>query len=175
MIKAASISRNFLASGLFQCFLGALIIALGSQICVPWVPVPLTFQTLFVLIVVSRLGANLGALSVLLYLIEGLAGIPVFAEFSAGPAILLGPSGGYLLGFIPAAYLTGIILNRFTNRTFLSVLLAGLAGEVALLVTGYLQLAHFIGFSDAYTVGILPFILGDFLKLTLFAMIASKK
>jgi biotin transport system substrate-specific component len=175
MIKTKSNSRNTLISELFQCFLGAFIISIGAQICVPCIPVPLTLQTLGILLVASRLGARLSALSVLLYLVEGLAGIPVFAEFSWGQSVILGPSGGYLIGFVPAAYLTGILLKRSVNRTFLSVFLAGLAGEIVLLSIGYLQLAHFIGFADAYTCGILPFILGDFLKLTVFAMTTLRK
>ncbi|MDR2598543.1 MAG: biotin transporter BioY [Holosporales bacterium] len=173
MINTGSNTGNCLTSSILQCLRGACIIAIGSHICVPFVPVPLTLQTLSVLFVVSHLGSKLGACSALLYLLEGLAGIPVFAEFSAGPAVVFGPSGGYLMGFIPAAYLTGILLEQRANRTFLSVFLAGLAGEIILLFIGFLQLSYFMGFADAYTFGIIPFILGDFLKLTIFAMISS--
>jgi biotin transport system substrate-specific component len=162
-------------SGKFQCFLGALIISIGAQVYIPLIPVKVTLQTLSILFVVSHFGAKLGTLSVLLYLIEGIVGIPVFAGFSAGLSIFLGPSGGYLIGFVPAAYLTGILLERSTNRTFLSVFLAGLAGEIILLVIGYLRLVHFMGFFDAYIFGILPFILGDFLKLTIFTLSVSKR
>ncbi|MDR0625384.1 MAG: biotin transporter BioY [Holosporales bacterium] len=158
---------------LLGCFVGSGVIAISAQICIPLIPVPITLQTLGVFLVGALLGARYGAFAVLLYLAEGMAGAPVFAKFSSGLHVIFGPTGGYLIGFVFAAYLTGALFERLKKRTFFSVFLAGLAGELVSLLAGYLQLTHFVGYYKAFTVGIMPFIIGDFLKLTLFALLMS--
>jgi biotin transport system substrate-specific component len=160
---------------LLKCLLGASVVAVGSQICIPLIPVPFTLQTLSVFFVAYALGAKLGTFAVLIYLIEGVAGVPVFANFSSGMSVILGPTGGYLIGFVPLVFLLGFLLDRLKNVEFLLVLMVGFVSNLILLTIGYLRLAHFIGFYDAYALGVLPFIIGDFLKLTVFSVIISKK
>ncbi|MDR1475782.1 MAG: biotin transporter BioY [Holosporales bacterium] len=175
MISTSILFQNGWRFGVLRCLLGSCFIAVGSQIYIPFDPVPFTLQTFCVLLLGLCCGSKIGTLSVLLYLTEGIMGIPVFAGYNSGISILLGPAGGYLVGFIFAAYITGAMSEKWSRKSLASVFVIGLVGEIVLLLIGYLRLAHFIGFSDACTFGILPFIFGDFFKLTLCAIIASKK
>src|SRR4051812_4544510 len=93
--------------GLALALLGSLFVAICAQISVPLPFVPITMQTFAVLTVGAALGWRLGALSLVFYIAEGAAGLPVFAEFKAGPAVILGPTGGYIVGFVIAAAVTG--------------------------------------------------------------------
>ena len=99
------------------------------RIPLPFTPVPITGQTFAVLLVGAVLGSRRGAASLLLYLMQGLVGLPFFAGGTSGLAILLGPTGGYLVGFIVAAYLVGLLAARGLDRRIPSALLAFLAGE----------------------------------------------
>ncbi len=150
---------------------GSLLIALGAQAALhlPFSPVPITAQTLAVLLTGALLGSRRGALSVLAYLMEGLAGWPVFSAGRAGLAHLLGPTGGYLLGFVAAAYLTGYLAERGWDRRVGTTVLAMLAGNAALYAPGLAWLARFVGASQALTLGLYPFIIGDLLKIALAA------
>ena len=100
-LKIFRLQEIFLALG------ASFFLAIASQLSIPLEPVPFTFQTVSVFIISSLLGSRVGALSVFAYLVEGIAGLPVFANCSAGIQIILGPTGGYLLGFFPAAYFSG--------------------------------------------------------------------
>jgi biotin transport system substrate-specific component len=129
---------------------------------------------LSVLLVASVLGSRCGTIAVVLYLSEGIAGIPVFAFGSSGIKAILGPSGGYLLGFVPAAYATASLLEKTKNRGVLRVLLCGLVGELILLSSGYLHLSYFFGIQKAYLFGVAPFLLGDLLKVAVFTLLVRK-
>jgi biotin transport system substrate-specific component len=121
------------------------------------------------------LGSRGGVLAVAFYLAEGVVGFPVFAAYSSGIKVILGPTGGYLLGFIPAAYVTGRLLEKIQKERIFQIFLAGLAGELVLFAVGYLQLAYFCGVSKAYVYGVAPFLLGDLLKLIAFSLLVRKK
>lgn len=99
---------------------GSLVMALCAQIAIGY-PVPITGQTFAVLMIGALLGSRRGALCVLTYLAEGLAGLPVFAQGRAGLADLLGPTGGYLVGFVFAAYVVGALSDRTWDRDRKSV------------------------------------------------------
>ncbi|MDR1522084.1 MAG: biotin transporter BioY [Streptococcaceae bacterium] len=171
MLFKQSVKRQVLGvQRLLQCLCGSFAIALGAQISIPFVPIPLTLQTMAVLFVVSMLGSKGGTIAVLLYLLEGIMGLPVFAGFSSGIWRILSPTGGYLLGFVPAVYFSGTLLHRYHNRSFGAIFLAGLVGILITFVWGYLQLAYFVGFSRAYTLGIVPFYAADLLKLLIFSL-----
>lgn len=148
---------------------GSLFIALSARIAIhlPFSPVPITGQTLAVLLAGALLGSRRGALSVLAYLAEGLAGLPVFSAGRAGLAHLLGPTGGYLIGFVAAAYLTGYLAERGWDRRPLTTALAMLAGNVALYLPGLAWLASFVGADKALALGLYPFVIGDLLKIVL--------
>jgi len=148
---------------------GSLLVALSAQIAIPlpFSPVPITAQTLAVLLTGALLGSRRGALSLLAYLAEGLAGLPVFSAGRAGLDHLRGPTGGYLVGFVVAAYLAGYLAERGWDRRPLTTALAMLAGNVALYLPGLAWLAKFVGPAQAPALGLYPFIVGDLLKIAL--------
>ncbi len=145
---------------------GSLLIGLCAQIKIqPFGPVPITGQTFAVLIVGALLGAKRGGMAVLAYLAQGVAGLPVFAVVS-GPAALVGPTGGYLIGFVPAAYLTGLLAERGWDRRIGTTVLAMALGNVVIYAFGLLWLCCLAGVSKTVvTTGLLPFIGGDILKI----------
>jgi len=152
--------------------LGSAFIALLAQVAIPlpFSPVPITGQTFAVLLVGALLGRARGGLSVLLYLLEGAAGLPVFAGGTAGLARLLGPTGGYLVGFVVAAAVVGFLAQRGWDRKVGSTALAMLVGNAFIYLFGLPWLAHFVGAEKAVSLGLLPFIPGDLVKLALAAL-----
>ena len=156
---------------------GSLFTALMAQITIPlpFTPVPITGQTLAVLLVGAALGSRRGALSMAAYVVEGALGLPVFAGGTAGLKRLTGPTGGYLIGFIAAAFVTGWLAERGWDRRPLSTALAMLTGNAVIYLFGLPWLALFLGgFSGpkgALALGLLPFIPGDLLKLALAAFL----
>ncbi|MDR1267663.1 MAG: biotin transporter BioY [Holosporales bacterium] len=163
------------AQELGKYLLGAAFVALCAQIVIPIKPVPFTMQTFAVFFLAAKLGAKGSVYALLLYLSAGIAGLPVFSRLGAGMEVLLAPTGGYLLGFVPAAYFTGSVLQRFTKKSFLTCLLAGLVGEGVLMLCGASRLAAFVGWPKAYALGVAPFLLTDLLKLTAFACVARER
>lgn len=158
----------------------ALLTALGAYLAVPLPtgPVPLSMQTMFVLLSGLLLGARLGAAAQVVYLAAGLAGMPVFAHGFGGPAVLLGPTGGYLIAFPFAAALAGWVAERAPRASLplsLAVLAAGAAlGSVAILAGGWAQLTVMGGdVSRALAVGVLPFLAGDAAKLVLAVVLVA--
>jgi biotin transport system substrate-specific component len=151
---------------------GSLLIGLCAQIkLMPFGLVPITGQTFAVLMIGALLGANRGALAVLAYLAQGLAGLPVFA-MGSGPLVLMGPTGGYLMGFVPAAYITGLLAEKGWDRRFTTTVLAMAMGNVIIYACGIVQLCLLTGFSGTVlTAGLLPFIPGDILKILLAAIL----
>jgi len=151
---------------------GSLLVALGAQIRIslPFTPVPITGQTFGVLLVGALLGARRGALSLLAYLIEGGAGLPVFAGGAAGAHHLLGPTGGYLVGFVAAALATGWLAERRWDRRVWTAALAMAVGNMVIYGFGLLWLARFVGPERVLVAGMLPFLPGDALKLLLAAL-----
>lgn len=150
---------------------GSALIALSAQVAVPlpFSPVPVTGQTFAVLLLGAALGATRGAAAVLAYLAEGAAGLPVFAGGLAGPAVLLGPTGGYLLGFLPAAWISGALAERGWDRRFPSTLAAMTLGDIAIFATGVPWLARFVGAENAIAFGLAPFLAGNAAKIVLAA------
>ncbi len=153
----------------YECTLIAgfsLLVALSAQVAIPlpFTPVPVTLQTLMVLATGALLGSRRGAAAIILYIAEGAAGLPVFAMGASGPAHLAGPLGGYLVGFVAAAFLAGLISERGWDRGGL-LAFAGLAiADLAIYVPGLLWLGAFTGFSRVLVQGALPFLVADLLK-----------
>ena len=152
--------------------LGSLLIAASAQLALylPISPVPVTGQTFAVLLVGFALGWRRGLLSLALYLGEGLLGLPVFAGGGSGIPWLLGPTGGYLLGFLFAAGLVGALAERGFDRRWSSTLLAFALGQAVIYLFGALWLSTFVGLQDAYSTGVAPFLVGDLLKAVLAAV-----
>jgi biotin transport system substrate-specific component len=132
-------------------------------------------QTFAVLSIAAKLGPRFGVYTVFLYLLAGVGGLPAFAQCGPGARILLSPTGGYLLGFIPAVYFTGRLLQSSRKEGFWVPFLAGLVGAMTILLCGAGRLVAFVDLSQAYTLGMAPFLLGDFLKVVTFALLVRGK
>lgn len=156
---------------LLLAFAGSLLLIVSAKFQVPFYPVPMTLQPLVVLLLGVALGSRLGAATVLLYLAQGAAGLPVFAgtpEKGVGLAYMVGPTGGYLLGFALAAYVTGWLAERGFDRTRLGTALAMSLGMVVIYSLGLLWLGVFVGYNaNLLHLGLTPFVLGDLLKIAL--------
>ncbi len=155
---------------------GSAFIALSAQVQVPLWPVPMTGQTFAVLIVGVAYGWRLGAATLLLYMAEGAMGIPVFAKAAAGPAVIMGPTGGYIMGFVLAAAVIGYLAERGWDRNVWSMALAMAIGNAAIYLLGLPWLALYLAgvgaeqpVAAAIAGGLTPFLLGDALKLALAA------
>jgi len=155
--------QNFLA------VVGAsLLIALTARISIPlpFTPVALSLAPHVCLFLGALLGARRGALAVMLYLLQGVAGFPVFALGKAGGlAYLMGPTGGYLIGYAAGAYLTGFLVEKMEDRSSIKILGAMTLGNLALYAFGVAQLSLFLGIPKAILCGVVPFLFGDALKL----------
>ena len=158
---------------------GSLFVALSSRIVLvlPFTPVPVTGQTLAVLAIGATLGARRGALSLLAYLLEGAIGLPVFAGGAAGIARLVGPTGGYLWGFVAAAYVVGSLVERGWGRRLPTALASLSIGNASLYLFGLSWLARFVGVDKALPLGLYPFVAGDLVKMVLVAsaMVVGRK
>jgi biotin transport system substrate-specific component len=151
---------------------GSLVIAGSAQIAVG-LPVPVTGQTFAVLMMAALLGSRRGVLCVLAYLAEGLMGLPVFSQGRVGPAMFFGPTGGFLLGFVPAAYLVGVLAERGWDRRAVMTMLAMVLGSVAMYACGLAWLSCLDSLlgkplgGGVLAVGLYPFLIGDVLKIVL--------
>ncbi len=154
-------------------FGGALALAVSAKVQVPFYPVPMTLQTLVVLVLAAAYGARLGAAAVALYLLEGLLGAPVFAGALAGPVYMAGPTGGYLAGFLAAAWLTGFLAQRGWDRTWWRLLAAMTIGHAVIFAFGFAWLAALIGPDKAFAFGVAPFALATVIKTLLGVALVS--
>jgi biotin transporter BioY len=145
----------------------SLLLALSAQVRIPlpFTPVPITAQTFVVLLAGALLGPRLGVVTMLAYLLEGAAGLPVFQGGNSGIAYMLGPTGGYLLGFIASAAITGWFAERGLDRRFATAILAMFLAEIALYTCGLARLSSFVPADRLLQMGLLPFIPGDIIKI----------
>ena len=159
----------------YAAIFGALTAA-GAFIVIPLPPVPITAQTFFMNVAALLLGGTLGALSQLIYIMLGVVGIPVFAGGKAGLGVLFGPTGGYLAGFVLAAFVIGTMNRLKNNPGILWDIFSMLIGMLLIYVLGcsWLSLTAHMSFQKALTVGTLPFIPGDVLKIALAALVAFR-
>ena len=148
---------------------GSLLLAVSAQFKIPLYPVPVTGQTLVVLLIGMTYGPRLAGITLAAYLFEGALGLPVFAGGAAGAAVLMGPTAGYLFGFLLAAIAMGYLAERGLGRTVVSTITAMVIGNCVIYLCGALWLANFIGFGQAIAAGVLPFLYGDALKLVVAA------
>ncbi len=145
----------------------AAFVALAAQIRIPlpFTPVPLTAQTFAVLLAGAALGARRASAAMFLYLLAGGVGLPVFTGFGYGAAHLSGPTGGYLWGFVPAAWLCGFLARRGWDRGLFTNLAAMALGSMVIYLAGVIWLGRFVGYERVFSLGILPFLPGDLLKI----------
>lgn len=159
-------ARTLATSALF-----AALIAVGGLISIPISPVPLTLQSLFVYLSVLRLKES-SSISIAIYLFMGLAGLPVFAGGAAGIAELIGPRGGFLIGFLAASIISGFMASKF--KKFFWKAMALVVCELIILFAGWLWLSYWVGLLGALWLGVIPFIPGDGVKICL-ALAVDKK
>ncbi len=156
-----------------QSLLGSMILALSAQITVPLPLVPITGQTLGLVAIAYFMGTKAGVSSVILYLLEGLAGLPVFAGFGAGLPILLGTSGGYLFGFIPTVAVMGYLFEKTNTKNIFINFGIIILGQTLAIVCGLPQLSLFVPSDQLLMIGLYPFIAGAFVK-SILATVAIK-
>lgn len=181
---AAGSTNGRLAKNIILAILGSLAIWVSAKIQVPFYPVPMTMQVFVILAIGAAFGSRLGLATVLLYLAEGAAGLPVFAgtpEKGIGFAYMVGPTGGYLVGFALAACITGFFAERGWDRSYFKTAIAMLLGLSVIYLVGVTWLAlpfsalvvaggstfTGIGLEKAITYGFMPFWIGDLVKVAL--------
>lgn len=147
--------------------LSSILISLFAKVSIPlpFSPVPIATQGIVVLILSAILGSKRAVAAVLGFLAQGAAGLPVFAGGSAGMIKLFGPTGGYLFGYLVAAYLVGTLSEKIQNRTPMKMFWILSAGNAMFFLFGVPYLAAYIGFKNAFLLGLAPFVIGDLFKL----------
>ena len=155
---------------LFLILVGSLLLTASAKVQVPFYPVPMTLQTLVVLLIGIAFGWRMGSATVLAYLAQGALGFPVFAgtpEKGLGLLYMAGPTGGYLLGFALAAATTGWLAERGLDRSAIGTAFAMAAGNVVIYVCGLVWLSSFVGMEKAVDFGLVPFLFGDLMQIAL--------
>lgn len=165
MLESRFKLRMMITSALFAAIIGVL-----AQVTIPLPLVPITGQTLAIGLAATILGARYGTISVLVYLCMGAIGIPVFAQMSGGLGILFGPTGGYLIGFIPTALIIGYYLEK-TSFTIKHAVIANVIGMFVALIFGtvWLKVIANLSWTAAFTGGFAPFLITGLLKAVLAA------
>jgi biotin transport system substrate-specific component len=161
--------KNTFLVNITLAVIGSLFVALMAQITIylPFSPVPITGQTFAVLLIGMSYGSRLGSITILTYLLEGVSGMPFFAGGLAGPSVLVGPSGGYLLGFVVAAWVVGRFVERHTVMKPITTFFIFVVGSVVIYTFGVIWLSISLGLHKAIAVGVLPFLPGDLIKALL--------
>ena len=156
---------NAIVRNLILAIVGSLALWVSAKISIPFWPVPLTMQTLVVLVIGMAFGARLGAATVLLYLAEGAVGLPVFSgtpEKGIGLAYMMSTRGGYLVGFVLAAGAVGFLAERGWDRSPVKTALAMVLGNILIYMTGLLWLGTIVGWDKPVLAwGLTPFLAGD--------------
>lgn len=157
--------ENSLFKQIVLILAGVIVLAAASQLSIPLIPVPLTFQSATVILIGMAYGARYGTYVIATYLIAGACGLPVFADFSFGIAPFFGPTGGYLIGFLPAAFISGYLAQKGWAKGVISSFIAACLGVSIIFLLGISVLSTFVGWEKAIDVGLMPFILSEFIKL----------
>ncbi|MHB9097988.1 MAG: biotin transporter BioY [Syntrophales bacterium] len=159
----------------YSAMFGA-ITAVGAYIVIPLPLVPITLQTFFVSLAPALLGGALGAMSQIIYVLIGVIGLPVFAGGKAGFGVLIGPTGGYLTGFIVGAYIIGKLIELKKKPGFLWMTSAMIIGHIALYTLGVAQLMLVakLSLGKAVAVGVIPTLPGGIIKILAAAFIAGR-
>ena len=146
---------------------GSILLAISAHVKVPFYPVPVTMQTMFVLLIGMAYGSRLGLATMLAYLAQGAVGLPVFAS-GAGLAYMAGPTGGYLAGFALAAFAVGLMAEKGWGKNMMTTAAAMIVGNIIIYALGVTWLSNIVGsFDKAIQFGLAPFIYGDLLKIVI--------
>lgn len=153
---------------IFMILFSIFFLAAMANIRIPLWPVPITMQTFAVFLVAFFFGSKKGFLTILAYIVAGIVGFGVFTGYKSGIAPLLGPTGGYLIGFLFMAFFIGKMIEKGYGRTKKSVLLCMITGEIILYMFGLTGLFFYLGnisLLKLLTLGLFPFIIGDIIKI----------
>jgi biotin transport system substrate-specific component len=177
LIKEVLMKREVLSlRGMAYAAMFGAATAVGAYIIIPLPLVPITMQTFFVSLAAALLGGVMGALSQVFYVLIGVIGFPVFAGGKAGFGVLLGPTGGFLAGFIVGAYIMGKLIEMKESPGFIWIASAMIIGHGVLYVFGVAQLMFVakLSFGKAFAVGVMPTLSGGIIKILAAAFIAGK-
>jgi biotin transport system substrate-specific component len=166
LVLADRIIPRHLVTDITLVVLGAALVGGFAQLYVPLWPVPVTGQTLAVLLVGATLGAVRGALAMVVYAVVGIVGVPWFSEADSGWHVIAGPTGGYIVGFVFSAFLVGWLSERQWDRKLLKALALFLGGSVAVFAIGLPWLSFVLGtdLNTTLAYGLWPFIVGGLIK-----------
>ena len=170
VLKEKSTEKFSIISKLFTIVTCSFLLILSAKIKVDLYPVPMTLQPLAVLMIAMLCGRNIALASVSLYLFQGIIGLPVFA-YGGGLMYLMGPTGGFLFGFLIATIIVGELADRGWGQFLFKSIFAMLIGMIIIYFFGIVQLTIIKGFDFAIINGLKPFIIGDFYKLVLAALL----
>ena len=162
-----------LITNVFTVIVCSILLILSAKIKVDLYPVPMTLQPLAILMIAMLCGRNISLASVTLYLLQGIIGLPVFA-YGGGLLYLLGPTGGFLFGFLVASIFVGELADRGWGKKIIQSIFAMLLGMFTIYFFGIFQLSLIKGFDYAIINGMKPFIIGDFYKLLLAALLVPQ-
>ena len=168
-------SQSKLVKSLLIIILGSIILTISAKIKIPFYPVPMTMQTFVVLLLGLSFGYRIGLLTICLYLLEGIIGLPVFSnspEKGVGLVYFTGPTMGYLIGFLSACYLASFVK---INDNFLIILLKLILATSTIYVLGLLWLGTLIGWDKPiFELGVKPFLLAEIFKIILLTLLTKK-
>ncbi len=170
ILKEKSIEKFSIVTTLFTILICSFLLILAAKTKVDLYPVPMTLQPLAVLMIAMLCGRNIAVASVSLYLFQGIIGLPVFA-YGGGLMYLMGPTGGFLFGFLIASIIVGELADRGWGKLLFKSIVAMLIGMFVIYFFGVVQLSVIKGFDFAIINGLKPFIIGDFYKLLLAALL----
>ncbi len=172
LLPKGGISRY--ASYLGLAVIGSLLLWVSAKTQVPFFPVPMTLQTLAILLIAATCGFRLGLAMIGLYMIEGMLGLPVFSstpERGIGIAYMVGPTAGYLVGFVVATGFVGWFAERGAIDSSLKLFAVMFVGAALILAFGFAWLSTFMGAQAAFNVGVAPFMLGELFKVSIAALL----
>ena len=165
-------STNMVLRNVVLAIAGSLLLWVSAKVQIPFYPVPMTMQTFVVMGLGVAFGWRLAVATLILYMIEGAAGLPVFAgtpEKGISLAYMAGTTGGYLVGFVAAAGVIGWLAEKGADKSAFKMFAAMLLGSAIIYACGVTWLSTFIGFEKAIQFGVVPFLYGDLLKAAMAA------
>ena len=170
-----TISQNKLIKSFFIIVIGSILLTISAKIKIPFYPVPMTMQTFMVLFLGISFGYKIGVATVMLYLLEGILGLPVFSnspEKGIGIAYFVGPTMGYLIGFVFASFLAGFL--KYNSNFFLTFIKLLLSTSI-IYILGVLWLGNLIGWDKPILqLGVFPFLLAELFKILLLTLLVKK-
>ena len=157
-----TLTKNMNTQFLTSTAMMTAVLCIVGPLSVPIGPVPVSLTNLAIYLLIYTLDAKRSTIACLLYMLIGLAGLPVFSGFSGGPSKLLGPTGGYIIGYLPMAFLTGLAVERYYENRMLCIL--------AMEASTWILYLFGSAFPEALAVGVIPFIIVDLIKICIAAL-----